>query len=222
LVFSAALLIYFLLPDVHSPFTGNYTQLLKSTLLQFRRFALLRRTALLGALIFGIFTSFWTTLTFQLSGTPFFFHADMIGLLGLLAVGGALVAPVFGKLADRGNAVRSQKIMVSAIIVGVVVVKIFPYSLLSFIVAILLIDIGTQATQVTNLAIIYGLDEKANSRINTVYMTSYFMGGAVGTLVGVLSWDNGRWGLVTLQLLIWSILALLLIVNGKEHARNLP
>ena len=216
LVFSAALLIHFLLPNVHSPFTGNYGQLLKSTLQQLKRFALLRRTALLGALIFGIFTSFWTTLTFQLSGAPFFFHADTIGLFGLLAIGGALVAPVFGKLADRGNAVRSQLIMVSTITVGILLVKVFPYSLLSYIIAVLLIDIGTQATQVTNLAIIYGLDEKANSRINTVYMTSYFMGGASGTLAGVLSWINGGWQMVTLQLLIWSILALVLIVLGIQ------
>jgi predicted MFS family arabinose efflux permease len=222
LVFSAALLIHFILPDVHSPFTGNYGQLLKSTLQQIRRFALLRRTALLGALIFGIFTSFWTTLTFQLSGAPFFYHADAIGLFGLLAIGGALVAPIFGKLADRGNAVRSQMIMVSTIIVGVLLVKIFPYSLLSYIIAVLMIDIGTQATQVTNLAIIYGLDEKANSRINTVYMTSYFMGGAIGTLAGILSWTNGGWQLVTLQLLIWSILALALIVSGKRSRITLP
>jgi MFS family permease len=193
-----------------------------STLQQVRRFALLRQTALLGALIFGIFTSFWTTLTFQFSGAPFFYHADAIGLFGLLAIGGALVAPVFGKLADRGNAVRSQLIMVFVIIAGVLLVKIFPSSLLSFIVAVLMIDIGTQATQVTNLAVIYGLDEKANSRINTVYMTSYFLGGAFGTLAGVLSWTYGGWGLVTWQLLIWSIMALLLIISGirKEHGNN--
>ncbi len=223
LVFLAALLIHFMLPDVHSSFTGNYGQLLKSTLHQIRRFALLRRTALLGALIFGIFTSFWTTLTFQLSGAPFYYHTDAIGLFGLLAIGGALVAPVFGKLADRGNAVRSQLIMVSFIITGVLQVKIFPHSLLSYIFAVLMIDIGTQATQVTNLAIIYSLDEKSNSRINTVYMTSYFIGGAIGTLAGVLSWVKGGWQMVTLQLLIWSTLALILIASGmrKKYANKL-
>jgi hypothetical protein len=54
-------------------------------------------------------------------------------------------------------------------------------------------------------------------------MTTYFMGGAIGTLAGVLSWVNGGWRLVTSQLLIWSILALLLIVSGlrKEHGKKL-
>lgn len=220
-VFSAALLIHFVLPDVLIPFRGSYGQLLVSTLQQIRRFALLRRTALLGALIFGIFTSFWTTLTFRLSGGPFFFHADAIGLFGLLAIGGAGVAPIFGKLADRGNAVRSQLIMVSTLIMGILLMKIFQNSILSYIIAVLFIDIGTQAIQVTNLAIIYSLDEKANSRINTIYMTSYFVGGAIGTFAGVLSWVNGGWRVVTSQLLIWSLVALALIVSGirKEHVK---
>ncbi|HEX4849388.1 MAG TPA: MFS transporter, partial [Puia sp.] len=129
-VFSAGLLIHFLLPDVHIPFKGNYGLLLKSTLHQIKRFARLRQTALLGALIFGIFTSFWTTLTFRLSSDPFFFHADTIGLFGLLAIGGALVSPIFGQMADRGNGVRSQLIMVSTIIMGVLLMKIFPNSVL--------------------------------------------------------------------------------------------
>ena len=215
LVFSSALLNYFLLPDLHSPFEGNYRQLLVSTLQQVKRFVLLRRTALLGALIFGIFTSFWTTLTFQLSGAPFFYHADAIGLFGLLAIGGVLAAPIFGNQADKGKALRSQLIMVSIIIAGVLMEKIFPYSLSSYIIAVLFIDLGTQAIQVTNLAIIYSLDEKANSRINTVYMTSYFIGGAIGTLAGVLSWTYGGWQLVTTQLLIWSTMALFIIIRGK-------
>jgi MFS family permease len=189
---------------------------LKSTLQQVSRFAQLRRSALLGALIFGIFTSFWTTLTFQLGGAPFFFHSDAIGLFGLLAIGAVWVAPIFGRLADRGHAVRSQLIMVSAIIVGVFLMKIFQYSVLSYIMAVLLIDIGTQSTQVTNLAIIYGLNEKANSRINTVYMTSYFIGGAMGTFDGVLSWVSVGWQMVTSQLLIWSIAALFLIISGMR------
>jgi predicted MFS family arabinose efflux permease len=216
LVFSSGLLIHFLLPDLHRPFSGNYRQLLGSTLQQVKRFVLLRRTALLGALIFGIFTSFWTTLTFQLSSAPFFYHADAIGLFGLLAIGGVLAAPVFGKQADKGNASRSQLIMIWIIIAGVLLEKIFPHSLFSYIIAVLFIDMGTQAIQVTNLAIIYSLDEKVNSRINTVYMTSYFIGGAIGSLAGVLSWTYGGWQLVTTQLLIWSLFAFLLILSGKK------
>ena len=79
-------------------------------------------------------------------------------------------------------------------------------------VAVLLLDIGVQATQVNNLAQIYGLDETAHSRINTVYMTTIFLGGAVGTYGGVLAWNFGGWPLVCYQLLLWAALAMALLL----------
>lgn len=219
MVFGVALVTYFLFPDAPPQFAGNYGQLLKSTLWQVKRFAILRRTALLGALVFGVFCSFWTTLTFYLSGSPFYFKANIIGLFGILAIAGAALAPVFGKLADKGNPARSQLISVVMVIIGVLLIKIFPGQIVSFVLAVLLLDVGVQAAQVTNVASIYALDDSAHSRINTVYMTSYFMGGAVGTFVGVWCWQAGGWSLVTWQLLAWSLAALLIVLTGKK--RNL-
>lgn len=202
------------IPNVKPQFEGNYGRLLGSTLQQLRRFSLLRRTAVIGALAFGTFCSFWTTLTFHLGGQPFRFNAGTIGLFGLLAIGGALLAPVFGKLADKGNPVRSQLFAISLVVAAVLFVLIFPYKILSFIVATVLLDIGVQATQVTNIATIYTLDETAHSRINTVYMTAYFIGGAFGTAAGVFCWEAGGWKLVAWQLLTWSVAALLIIFTS--------
>ncbi|TDH21247.1 MFS transporter [Segetibacter sp. 3557_3] len=214
MVLITALLCHLTLPDLPPQFTGNYKALLQSTLSQVRRFVLLRRTALLGALVFGAFCSFWTTLTFHLSGSPFYYRSDVIGLFGILAIGGALLAPVFGKLADKGNPGRSQLFAISLLIAGVILIKLFPYNIVSFVVAVLLLDIGVQATQVTNVATIYTLDDTAHSRINTVYMTSYFLGGSIGTFAGVQCWKLGGWPLVTWQLLTWSLLALLVAYLG--------
>lgn len=100
------------------------------------------------------------------------------------------------------------------VIVGLLLIRIFPYSLASFIIAVLLLDVGVQATQVTNIATIYTLDEQAHSRINTVYMTTYFMGGALGTFMGVQCWHFGGWSMVTLQLLAWGTIALVVALSG--------
>jgi len=221
LVFLSALLFSASLPPVKAGFSGNYIDLIKSTLVQLKRFVLLRRMALLGALIFGAFCSFWTTLTFHLSGAPFHYGADVIGLFGLLAIGGAVVAPVFGKLADKGNPARSQVYTTTMIILSILLIKIFPYNLVSFILAVLLLDIGVQATQVTNVATIYTLDAAAHSRINTVYMTSYFIGGSIGTYAGVQSWRWGGWQAVTSQLLLWSAAALVVAVVGYKRRQKI-
>jgi predicted MFS family arabinose efflux permease len=208
MVAGSALFIKFTLPDVAPAFTGSYLNLLGSTVHQLRRFPLLRKTALFGALAFGIFCSFWTTLTFHLGGAPFNYGPDVIGLFGILAIGGALMAPFFGKLADKGNPSRSQAVAMIMILAGIVVVMVLPYSLPAFIITVLLIDVGVQAAQVTNVATIYTLDETAHSRINTAYMTSYFIGGAVGTFAGIECWEAGGWHVVTWQMLLWGIAAL--------------
>lgn len=207
MVLATALMVHFSLPDVKQEFTGNYLSLLQSALQQIKRFSILRRSTLLGALIFGAFCSFWTTLTFHLSGSPFNYGSDTIGLFGILAIAGALLAPYFGKMVDGGNAAKSQLYTTGMLLFSVILLNVLPHSVWAIIVAVLLLDVGVQATQLINIATIYTLDEKANSRINTIYMTSYFIGGAVGTFVGVQCWKFGGWNLVTWQLILWSALA---------------
>ena len=201
------LLLKVYLPDVRNQFSGSYWQLL--------RFPLLRSTSLVGALQFGLFCSFWTTLTFHLSGSPFFFHSDRIGLFGLVAIAGALMAPIFGKLADKGNANRSLLLAISIIIFSLMLMKLLPNSVLALILAVLLLDVGAQAMQVTNVAMIYTLDETSHSRINTIYMTSFFIGGAIGTSVGLFCWQRGGWSLVVWQMLLWAFMALILVLKKK-------
>ena len=213
-------LIQFSLPNVVPGFTGSYGSLLGSTLKQFKRFPLLRKTALLGALVFGLFCSFWTTLTFHLSGAPFNFKADVIGLFGILAIGGAMLAPLFGKLADKGNPARAQLFSVSLVLVGVLLIQFFPLSVTAFVISVLLLDVGVQATQVTNVATIYTLDETAHSRINTAYMTSYFIGGALGSYAGIQFWNAGGWQMVAWQLLVWCVLALGIVVFSSARLRK--
>jgi predicted MFS family arabinose efflux permease len=203
------------LPNAKNEFNGYYLELLSSTLHQLKRFSLLREASLISGLLFGVFCSFWTTLTFHLSGAPFNFQSDTIGMYGFVAIAGALMAPVFGKLADRGNSQRSLTIAVSLVIASLVIAKIASTSAIAIAVAVLLVDVGVQAIQVTNVARIYTLDAQSNSRINTVYMTTYFIGGSVGTSIGLLCWNLGGWSLVTWQMLVFTLIAFFLIVRPK-------
>lgn len=218
LVLLAGIGLQVMLPNIKPAFEGSYIRLLGSVLQQVRRFSLLRETAALGALVFGTFCSFWTTLTFHLGGAPFNYGADKIGLFGVLAIGGALLAPVFGKLADKRHPARSLVLTTCLMITSVLVMMAMPGGLVATIVTVLLLDIGVQATQVTNVATIYTLDPEAHSRINTVYMTAYFLGGSIGTFAGVQCFHMGGWPLVTWQLLAWSAGALVLALVGWRKA----
>lgn len=217
MVLIVTVLLKLYLPEVPPKFKGNYFHLLKSTLALVKEYRILRQAALLGSFTFGVFCSFWTTLTFHLSSPPLSYHTGTIGLFGLIAIGGALVAPYFGKLADKGNVQRSLLITVSMIIGSILLIKLFPYSIPVLVISIFFLDIGVQATQITNFTRIYSLHEEAHSRLNTIYMTTYFIGAAIGTYFGLLSWKLGQWDLSTWQLLLWSGIALLIVLFSKRN-----
>lgn len=217
LVSISSLLLFFVLPEVPSKFKGTYLGLLKSTITLIGKYKILRQASLLGAFTFGVFCSFWTTLTFHLSDAPFNFPASTIGLFGLIAIGGALVAPYFGKMADKGQVFKNLYLTVGMLFLSILVMWFFPHSIWVLIIAIFFLDIGVQATQITNFTRIYSLDEEAHSRLNTVYMTTYFIGAGTGTFFGLLSWTFGGWNLALSQMLIWSTAALFVVWLSSKN-----
>jgi len=208
LVSISSLLLFFLLPEMPAKFKGSYFGLLKSTISLIGQYKILRQASLLGSFTFGVFCSFWTTLTFHLSEEPFHYPASTIGLFGLIAIGGALVAPYFGKMADKGQVFKNLYLTVGMLFLSILLMWFFPHSIWVLIIAIFFLDIGVQATQITNFTRIYSLDEQAHSRLNTVYMTTYFIGAGTGTFFGLLSWSLGGWDFALSQMLIWSAIAL--------------
>ena len=207
-------------PSTAERFSGTYTGLLKSTFAQLGRFPLLRRTALTGMLAFGTLSAFWVSLTFYLSSSQFNYSSSSIGMFGLLGAAGALVAPVFGKMADKGSHARSLIFSTALTLISILLLKLFPGSIAVIWVTVMLLDIGVQATQVTNIAVIYTLDEKANSRINTVYMTSYFIGGALGSYIAIQFYQLGGWGLSTTFMAVLALVAIANVVLTKRFSKN--
>jgi predicted MFS family arabinose efflux permease len=221
LVLISAIIMQSDFPSTKDRFAGSYFQLLSSVTNQFKRFSTLRKTALVGALTFGTFSSFWVALTFHLSGKPFNYKSDTIGLFGLLAIGSALFVPIIGKLFDKyNNPKKSLLFTIGAVILGLLILFLFPTSLTGIWLAVILIDIGVQATQVTNIALIYTLDTTANSRINTVYMTLYFIGGAVGAFMGIYCWQLGGWNAAIIQMIVFASLALLVALSNKNNTNT--
>ena len=220
MVLLTAVLMQIDFPPTEERFSGSYAGLLKSTVAQLGRFPLLRRTALTGLLAFGTLSAFWVTLTFYLSDAPFHYSASGIGLFGLLAAAGALLAPVFGKLADKGTPMRSLLFSTGLTLLSIAILKIFPGNIPTIWITVILMDIGVQATQVTNIAVIYTLDHKANSRINTVYMTSYFIGGAMGSFIAIQLYNAGGWSWSGSFMVLLAVLAIINVASSKHFFSN--
>lgn len=210
------------LPNGKPNFEGNYFRLLGSAVYQFKRFSLLRRLAAIGILQFGLLSAFWTTLTFHLSAAPFHFGTGTIGLFGLVAVAGASAAPLIGKKSDKGGVTKVRFVAVALVAVSILVMWLGQNSVLLMVLGVLLLDVGAQSIQVTNVALMYTLDASSHSRINTIYMTLFFVGGALGTLAGILCWHFGGWNWVMGEMFVCSLgIVWLLILEKKSLAKRI-
>jgi predicted MFS family arabinose efflux permease len=176
-------------PRPHLP----YREIMRTTLGLGRDEPELRRSAVLGALVFASFSVFWTTIAFLLSARPFGYGDSAIGLLGLAGAAGALCATVAGRLADRGLT-RIGRIGAAASIAGAFgLLWLGRTSIVVIVIGVLVLDIGVQGVQVLNQSTVYELVPGARSRINGVYMTTYFIGGALGSAGGAFAFDHGGW-----------------------------
>lgn len=193
IIFILWILIFFLLPDIKPTFSGSYWGLMKSILYYIKAVPSLRLASVRGALALGSFLAFWTSLTFHLERSPFFAGSDIAGELGIVGIGGALAAAMVGRIADRVN--KNTLITYAAIlmILSWCVFGIWGFTYIGLIVGIFILDVGLQSIHVSNQAIVFSSNSNAANRLNTVYMTSYFIGGSLGTFVGGKAWEYMGW-----------------------------
>lgn len=61
-----------------------------------------------------------------------------------------------------------------------------------------LIQLALALVHTSNQSIIFRLRPDAKSRINAIYMTTYFIGGAAGSALGIFAWNRGGWTMTCL------------------------
>ncbi len=198
----------------------SWQELMQSTLQLVRRHALLRESALLGAVFFGAFSAFWTTLVFFLAAPPYSYSrpSAAAGLFGLVGAIGALGAPTLGHLADKHGPRFTVRIALWLALGAFIFMGLAGRNLAGLIVGVILMDLGVQCGHVSNQTRIYGLDPGARSRLNMVYMVCYFLGGGAGSYLGALCWHAAGWGGVTG--FASAVLVLGLVVEAAFRARS--
>ena len=171
----------------------TYGTLLLSILHLIRDEPILRRRIVYGMTVFASFSVLWTSLPFLLAPPPYSYSDSLIGLFGLLGVSGVLMASVAGHLHDLGHSRIATGSALALVIVSFILMGIFPYHAVAIIVGIILLDLGVQGTQILNQSTIYTLRSEARSRITTAYMTCFFIGGAMGSVVAAAAFTHFGW-----------------------------
>jgi predicted MFS family arabinose efflux permease len=202
-------IMYRAMPRMEPRAALTYRQAMRSLWTLFRTEPLLREAGILGALTFGSFNCFWTTLAYLLD-SHYSMGPGVAGTFGMVGAAGALTAPFAGWLADR----RGTRFVVT--VAGAVLTASYLWLLVTegwhistawhmaaLAVGVIVLDIGAQMMQVSNQTRIFGLGSEVRSRLNTVYMTMYFAGGAVGSALAGWAWWRWGWnGVCTLALVL--------------------
>jgi predicted MFS family arabinose efflux permease len=159
----------------------------------------LRRRALYHACLFGAFSLFWTATPLLLAGPEFHLSQGGIAVFALVGVAGAVAAPIAGRIADRGWSRPATGVAMAAVATAFLITHLGrPGSLLalgSLVTAAVLLDLGISANMTLGQRAIFVLGAEYRSRLNGLYMTTFFLGGAIGSAVGGWAFAAGGWTL---------------------------
>lgn len=194
----SAFTILRIMPDVRPTFKGKYGQLMHSLLDLVRDYPALRSYALRSGLAFGSFLAMWSCLAFKMSGAPFYAGSDVVGYLGLCGIAGALTASFVGQWVKKVGVRLFNFIGCALILSSWAAIYFWSNSYVGIVAGVLLIDIGMQCIQLSNQTSVFELCPEASNRINTIFMTTYFVGGSLGTLLAGYCWEALGWAGVTL------------------------
>ncbi|EPL9571846.1 MFS transporter [Providencia rettgeri] len=201
------------LPRYHQKANLNYFQLLCSIGRLFFSTPVLAVRASLGALSFANFGLLWTAMAFLLASPPFNYSEGTIGLFGLVGAAGALMASQAGHLVDKGKGKIITTVGLVLLLLSWLPIGLAKHSLVAFIIGILVLDLAVQAVHVTSQSTLYRIMPEARNRLTAGYMTSYFIGGALGSLLSGYAYERAGWEgvaiagvcLTALSLIIWAI-----------------
>ena len=182
-----------MMPQVTLTFKGTYRQLMHTVGSIFMSHPRIRLYSLRPAMSFASMMSIWSCMAFHLAGSPFHAGSDAVGMLALCGVAGAIAASGAGKLVPRMGIFRMSIIGGSLQLMAWASAWLFGDTYSGLIVAIILADIGAQCLQVSNQSGSLQQLPQATNRVNTIFMTTFFIGGSLGTFFSGLGWSMAGW-----------------------------
>jgi predicted MFS family arabinose efflux permease len=175
-----AALLLLALPSRRPKTGGGYLALLRSMVKLMNGSPDLPMRAAIQAFLFASFTLFWTAAPIELA-TRHGLNTSEIALFGLFGGAGALVAPIAGRLADRGHGEMLRFSGMCAISIGFAI-SLLSNAIWALAIAAIAVNAGVQANHIVSQRAILLQNPEQTSRANSLYVAIFFLGGAVGSL----------------------------------------
>jgi predicted MFS family arabinose efflux permease len=212
------------LPDHGPQLPISYARQLRGVLDVARAEPALRWRSLIAACGFGSFACFWTTVTFLLASPQYGFTQLEIGLFALVGAAGAATSLAGGRVLDARPRLRwpvsglfLAVLAASYVAIGLGGAHLGWVSLLLLVVGVLVMDACVQGSHLTNQAVVYDLLPEARSRVTTVYVSTMFAGGALGSVAGAQAWAHWGWTGATLTAAAFPVAGLGCWLATRRH-----
>ncbi|PMW96245.1 MFS transporter [Pseudomonas sp. FW215-R2] len=222
--FSAAALMAFIalitaiaLPRRVPTHQATYVALIGSVFALARRHPVLRQRSLYQGLLFASFSLFWTLAPIELMRHHGFSQVQ-VAIFALVGAVGAVAAPIAGRLADAGHGRRGTLVALLLAPVSLLIAALPGSSYIWLVVCAVLLDFAVQLNMVLGQREVYAIDPHSRARLNAVYMTSIFVGGALGSLVASPLYEHFGWHLSAVTVALLPALALAMFLGRKANA----
>jgi predicted MFS family arabinose efflux permease len=199
----------------------RYPQLMASVGRLVRDEPTLRRRAICQALMFAAFSSFWTSIGYQLFDAHHLSQTG-IGIFALVGAAGAASAPLAGWLGDRGHGRAGSGVVLALGVAAMAVAGAGRGSVVLLAAGAVLLDLAVQGHQVFSQQEIYQLRPDARARVNSVFMGTIFIAGAIASAVSGALYQSSGWTAVTVFGGVLPLVGLLVWVVSMVRAHRRP
>ena len=206
------------MPTRQPEHSATYGQLIRSLGHLFRREPVLRQRAVMQGCMFAAFSLFWTAVPLELARNHGLSQTQ-IALFALVGAIGAVAAPIAGRLADAGHTrVATRSALLLAILCFLPAFIPPSNAVIALAVTGVVLDFCVQMNMVLGQRAIYALDAASRGRLNALYMTSIFIGGAIGSSLASAVFDHGGWQAIVVLGSVFPLLALVVfLVSDRKH-----
>ncbi|HEY0294642.1 MAG TPA: MFS transporter, partial [Bordetella sp.] len=213
------LVVFKTIPSRRPTHQASYGQLLASLGHLFATLPTLRYRAFYQAMMFGSFSLFWTAVPVELTRI-YGLSQTQIALFSLIGATGACSAPLAGRLADAGYTVRATMVALAVGVLAYAPALAHPgWGMVGLVLTGIILDFAVQMNIVLSQREIYALDATSRNRLNALFMTGIFIGGAIGSACASPLYEYGGWPAVSILAAIFPALALLhYLFIGRPHA----
>ncbi|AQS03318.1 MFS transporter [Clostridium beijerinckii] len=217
-----AVYLFYSLPNDNVKKESSYKNIILSLPPLLKKEKVLRETIVFGAAAFCAFNIFWVSLSFILEGSPYSYGSSIVGLFGFLGIAGALAAGFSGKLTNSKKVSLWNLFALAIMFVSFLILGVGWSKLIIIILVTFTLDVGSRMNMSLNQGRIYKLSLQNHSRLNSLYMVGYYLGGSLGSWISTSVYHS--FGVIGITIASCSVLSLAcvyyLITNGLLNREN--